>query len=262
MTQRLNIAIEQKDIKAIAQLRRDIAHHKLLGSMFCGSHFVDEGTNLDELARSEAGDAYLARWVDPERASSLVHTALFTGDRCIAQDGDLIEGKRISKVVPGALTISPKGLVAYEAFYVDQHGAAGPPQTFRLGIFVENRFIADLDPQKAAPLASSEGNRDFRWQNDQLDIKPEIILHVAPVQPALRAPASRIGLIVAPAFQQPAAPPHVANPSRAAIPPAQAMDAKTKPLTQAVKPKPAVPPPPRPMWPGQNAVKPKTGATN
>ncbi len=263
MTQRLHAAIEQHDVRAIDQLRRDLIHYQLTGATFCGGHVVDESTHLDEFAPSEIGNAFLVRWVDPERASSFVHTAVFTGNRCVALDGDMIEGKKIAKILPNALAVSQKnGFVAYEALYADQASNAGGPQPYRLGVFIENRFLTDIDPKKVAPIDAVDASRDFRWRKDQelLDVKPEIILHVAPVQPvASQAPASRIGLIVAPAFQQAARSPRVANPSRPATPPAQAMDAKAKPLTPAVKPKPPVPAPPKLLWP---TGKPKTGATN
>lgn len=144
------------------------------GPHYCG-HVIDAGTFIDARARNASGEeAVLIRWLDGK--TNAVHSALFMG-RCLAKDGDTIDGKIISRVLPNSLAVSEKhAFTGWEAEYRESYGPLGLGPSKR-GVFNDNRFVAELDASKASEAGSASGEPDFRW-NDQetLTLKPGLVL--------------------------------------------------------------------------------------
>ncbi len=187
---KLNKAIQQKDIGALDRLKVEVAQMELTGMKFCGDHVLGEGVYLEALALDDSrkDEAFVARWLESERNSNAPHTAVFSTKRCVATDGDILEGKSIVRILPNSLAISNQhGLVAYEALYVD-HPGEGLGADVRRGIFIENRFLIELDPRTASPLGGELGDetRDFSWngEKERLDMRPGVFLAPAPATPA------------------------------------------------------------------------------
>ena len=185
MTKQLDSALERGDIKALSQLQLTVAHWQLSGSSFCAGHKVGEGTFLDATAQSESNQqqAYAERWLEPEPGNT-VHSAVFTKARCIVSDGDTVDGRFITRVLPNSLGVSNRGLVAYEALYLDTTDKGTKRE--RRGAFIENRFAFELDPLKASLLNRpdvTDTDRDFRWNEARgaLDTAPGVAL--APMVP-------------------------------------------------------------------------------
>ncbi len=181
LTQRVDKALADKDVAALDQISLDVTKHQLLGKTMCG-HRVDDGTFVDAVATNASRqDAIAMRWLDAK--GSAVHSAIFTGDaRCVAKDGDSLEGKAIVRVLPNSLAVSNQhGLTAWEGEYWNspvEQAAGGAPHR---GAFIENRFLVELDPHKTSPAGSpdlSDKDRDFQWNKDQetLAVKPGIAL--------------------------------------------------------------------------------------
>jgi hypothetical protein len=132
------------------------------GARYCG-HVMDAGTFVDARARNATGEeAVVIRWLDPKGAA--VHSALSMG-RCIAQDGETIDGRLIVRVLPNSLAVSVRhGLTAWEAEYWNFGEQAGRGAPHR-GVFNEHRFEAELDASKASERGSADP--DFRWNEEQ-----------------------------------------------------------------------------------------------
>lgn len=183
MTNRTNAAIEQKDVNAIEQLKLDATKHQSNGMSVCG-HIVDEGTFVDAASLSASSEEAIAiRWLDPK--GTVVHTAIFTRrKRCVVKDGDTVDGKSILRAMSNSLAVSNQhALTAWEAEYWNSPAEQSKGGAPHRGVFIEFRFLVELDPRKASPLGSrdlSDGdkNRDFRWNDEQetLAVKPEVIL--------------------------------------------------------------------------------------
>ena len=195
--QQIDAAIAQRDLIALERVKLDVAHRELLGSKFCGDHTVDDRTFLDAAEHSPVQEAYAVRWLDREPGKT-AHTAIFTqSGRCVAMDGAvMVTGQIIAAVMPNSLAVSVKaGMVAYEAEYwssaADQAKGAQPTR----GIFIENSFLANLDPQIAsAPFRLNGGveDADFHWngQTETLELKPGVAWRPAP-QPATFTPRAK-----------------------------------------------------------------------
>jgi hypothetical protein len=187
MTNRLHSAFEQKDLRALDQLKLEAAQKQLIGTKFCGEHIFSQAMYLDALALSDSRkeEAFVARWLEPEHGSGEVHSAVFTAMRCVASDGDTLDGRRISRILPNSLAIgNQNGLVAYEALYFD-HQAQSPVQTpdIRRGIFIENRFLIDLDARKASALLNPrDEDRDFWWSpgKERIQMRFGVVVGVPP----------------------------------------------------------------------------------
>jgi hypothetical protein len=142
MTNKLHTAIEQKDTQALDKLQLEVAQRDLDGTKFCGDHVIGQGTLLVALALDDSRkeEAFVARWLEPERDG--IHSAVFTRGRCITSDGAIVDGKRISKILPNSLAISSQhGLVAYEALYFD-HPAGGPSRRNTSGVASSSRPVS------------------------------------------------------------------------------------------------------------------------
>jgi hypothetical protein len=138
--------------------------------------FHQQATHLDVIDTNSVGQAFAVRWLDPARGETFVHTAIFTEKRCVVHDGTFIDEKRILRVLPNSLEVSyPHGLVAYEAIYVDSADDGKSMPSYRRGAFVEDRFVFDIDPQKAS--SSRERNKPDFWfgfLSDQLEVRPDV----------------------------------------------------------------------------------------
>ncbi|MGB6942474.1 MAG: hypothetical protein WBE37_08780, partial [Bryobacteraceae bacterium] len=185
---RVDAAVEQKDPKAIEQLTLEMAQRELMGTQFCGEHVVNGGTFIDAFARNQSHEeAFAVRWLDREPGMT-VHTAVFTNaGRCVVSDGERLEdGKTIASVMPNSLAVSQQhGFVAYEAEYWNSPVERSAGGALHRGIFIENRFLAELDPRNAsAPfsLNVNEQQGDFRWSARQegLELRPGVILPLTP----------------------------------------------------------------------------------
>ena len=213
MTNKLHTAIEQKDTQALDKLQLEVAQRDLDGTKFCGDHVIGQGTLLVALALDDSRkeEAFVARWLEPERDG--IHSAVFTRGRCITSDGAIVDGKRISKILPNSLAISSQhGLVAYEALYFD-HPAGGPemPQDIRRGVFIESRFLLEIDPHKASALSGpKDEDRDFSWnaQTERIDMRPGLALDPVELSAkpdcseAPKAKKPRFGLRLPPSVQR------------------------------------------------------------
>lgn len=193
---RIETAIEKKDLKALKQLELEFGQSKLHGTTFCGEHVVNDGTFVDDIARNNSQEeAYAVRWLAAEPGVT-VHTAIFTASgRCVAHDGEVLDdGKALVQVMPNSLSLSNQhGFVAYEALYWPSPSQNAQGSAPRRAIFIENRYLADVDPRKAsAPfsLNANELDGDFRWNDERelLDVKPGVAL-----VPAAQGPRSPSG---------------------------------------------------------------------
>ena len=184
LTKELHEAIEQRGIKGLDQFKLAVAQGELEGAKFCGERIFGQWTFVAAVALNESRkeEVFVARWLEHDGGSRGVHSAVFTERRCIASDGDIVDGKRISKILPKSLVVSGQnGLVAYEALYFD-HPAAGPemPQFVHRGVFIENRFLVELDLRKGSvpnrPVKDED--RDFWWndQQERLDMRSGVVL--------------------------------------------------------------------------------------
>jgi hypothetical protein len=168
---------------------------------------IDAATFVDARAQNASHEeAQVIRWLDPK--GTAVHSALAMG-RCVAKDGDTIDGKVIVRVLPNSLAVSSRhGLTAWEAEYRNlpfEQSVGGTPHR---GIFNENRFVAELDPSKASEAGSTGGaDPDFRWNEEQetLALKLGVVLVPPPVNfsyrtappPCVAAPAKASGVMAA-----------------------------------------------------------------
>ena len=171
-----------EDDPAFKRLNLDSTKHQIIGMSMCG-HVMDAGTFVDAHAQNASHEeAFVMRWLDPK--STTVHSALFMG-RCVAKDGDNIDGKVIVRVLPNSLAISDRhALTAWEAEYWNNPAEQTGRTTPHRGAFSENRFVAELDPSKASEPESANGaDRDLRWNEEQesLTLKPGVVLVPSPV---------------------------------------------------------------------------------
>jgi hypothetical protein len=177
MAQKLHEAIEQRGIEGLDQFKLAVAQGELAGRKFCGEHIFGQWTFVDAVALNEARkeEVFVARWGG-------VHSAVFTDKRCIASDGDIVDGKLISKILPNSLAVSRQnGLVAYEALFFDHPAEApGSAQFIQRGVFVENRFLVGLGQGNGSVPSRSvrDEGRDFWWndQQERLDMRPGVAL--------------------------------------------------------------------------------------
>jgi hypothetical protein len=169
------------------------------GARYCG-HLVDAATLVGARAKNASGEeAVVIRWLDS--TGLVVHSAL-SGSRCIAKDGETIDGKVIVQVLPGSLAVSNRhGLTAWEAEYWNNSGeqtGGGKPHR---GVFNQNRFEAELDASKASEPGNTDAEPDFRWNEEQekLTLKPGILRGqynsgaTPGTQPCVTAPAKQEG---------------------------------------------------------------------
>jgi hypothetical protein len=111
-----------------------------------GGHAFTPDTHIDSVALNDVGGfVFLARWTDGGKE----RTALFSSKALIAQDGNNVDGKVITRILPVSLQINTAGVPAFEATY------GNPGQT---GIFAGKDF--------AIALVTSGTNDDFVLTDD------------------------------------------------------------------------------------------------
>ena len=180
LTDRIYIAANDWELKALQRQYIDFSRSQFIGRQFC-NHTFTEATYLDAVKTYPGTRAFVARWLDPEPGTTIIHTALFTDSRCVVSDGDVIDGKRIVRVLPNSLAISHQdGLVAYEAIYFDPAHDIMSAHSYRRGVFIDKRFFADIGPQSLT-ATPDENTFDFWWSEklERLEISPE--LRVRPI---------------------------------------------------------------------------------
>ena len=180
LTDRIYLAANDWELKALQRQYLDFTRSQFIGRQFC-NHTFTQATYLDAVRTNSGTRAFAVRWLDPEPGTTIVHTALSTDSRCVVRDGDLIDGKRIFRVLPNSLAISHQdGLVAYEALYSDPADDITPGHSYRRGVFIDKRFVADIEPQSLT-ASPDEDAFDFWWREDleRLEISPG--LRVRPI---------------------------------------------------------------------------------
>ncbi|HTX35088.1 MAG TPA: hypothetical protein VME43_08705 [Bryobacteraceae bacterium] len=142
-----------------------------------GGHTLDRGAVIDGVALNDSGDfAFVARWSE----DGMERTAVFTSKRFVAGDGDVIDGKRIDRILGTSLSLNTGGTVAYEAVY------GGTPRI--TAIFVERKHKADLS-QSGSPY-------DFALQdNGEIVLKAAAQAPAAPRQPTTLQTAQNTGAL-------------------------------------------------------------------
>jgi hypothetical protein len=153
-----------------------------LGANLCG-HVIDAGTFVDARAQNASHEeAVVMRWLDPK--GTAVHSALFMG-RCVAKDGDTIDGKLIVRVLPNSLAVSDRHAISgWEAEFWSSSGEQAPGRTPHRGVFSDGRFVTELDPGKASEVGTASNiDPDFRWNEEEeiLALKPGIVLVPSPL---------------------------------------------------------------------------------
>src|ERR1700733_11324210 len=82
--------------------------------MTIGGKTLTRDTAIDGIAFNDSGEvALVTRWTESDREG----TAVLTSKRLIAQDGDTVDGKFLTRVLPSSLRINTGGLTAYEAIF-------------------------------------------------------------------------------------------------------------------------------------------------
>jgi hypothetical protein len=111
--------------------------------MAIAGHYFTSDTTIDHVALSDNGKVtFIARWSE----DGIEHAAVFTADRLVAQDGDIVDGKHITAISKEAsVAISDEGVVAWEAAYTND-GAEDTAGITHTGIFVESRLRFIPDP--------------------------------------------------------------------------------------------------------------------
>ncbi len=128
----------------------------------------DANSYVEGVSLSDAGElAYVVHSGDPGNE----RTAVITSKRLVARDGEVIEGKTITRVWASALAINARGRVAFEADFKDANGSAR-------GIFIDKHFVTAI---KSAGEPS-----DFALTADgRVIVKPGIAIAPPAVRPAV-----------------------------------------------------------------------------
>jgi hypothetical protein len=174
------------------------------GSTIAGHRFTED-TAIAEAAINDADEvAFIATFAEDDGP----HTAVFTSQRIVAMQDDVIDGKYIASFPPhGGVAINRGGQVAFEAVYTETQDARGLGE---IGIFVENRLAVHM-PRLYGPVAFSltdDGRVELKQQTparqasqqkqgllDRIRIKPPKLPNDAPVtfepEPQAHQSASR-----------------------------------------------------------------------
>ena len=106
--------------------------------MTIGGHKFDKTTRIGGAVMNRRGDvAFVASW----KRHGESHTAIFTADRIVAQEGDVFGLDTIARIsLHPDLRISEYGVVSYTA-NVGTPSHSGRPKLYPLWIFVENRRV-------------------------------------------------------------------------------------------------------------------------
>lgn len=111
------------------------------GLIIGGHTFTPDNTIENSTAFSDTGvAAFVAGWNDPETGKQT--RAVFTTQRRIALEGDVLEGKMLVFINAASLSMNNTGTVAFECVYSD----ASTPTVTKTGVFIERRYIGDITP--------------------------------------------------------------------------------------------------------------------
>ncbi len=104
--------------------------------MVIGGHTFTPKTTIDSVALNDAGEvAFIARWAS---GNNNEHAAIFTSQRLVVSEGDVVEGKFIALIAKNAgIAINFAGQVAYEAWYTTSKEEVVDGT---LGIFIDNHL--------------------------------------------------------------------------------------------------------------------------
>jgi hypothetical protein len=179
-----------------------------------GDHTFTEATLIDGSVHNSVGEvAFVARWLDTDPGSGIVYSAVFTSKRCVAWYWDnRDDGRFVIRILKNSLAINKAGQVAYEALYANNIGEAVEGIVHR-GVFVEQRFAFELDPNKLNWLHGDivDTERDFILTDDGKIIpRPAVVLsppaptpdstHAKPIAQSNQAqPSAKTGCSVTPA---------------------------------------------------------------
>src|SRR5262249_22750089 len=106
--------------------------------MTIGGHTFNVFNTIGNAAINETGKpAFVAQWIEPVR----LPTAIFTLDRIVAADDQIIDGYFVAQIpLDSAIAINGSGQVAYSAIYTKTIEDANT-EMGRLGIFVEHHLV-------------------------------------------------------------------------------------------------------------------------
>jgi hypothetical protein len=164
-------------------------------------HRFTEDTAIVEAAINDNGEfAFIATFAEDDGP----HTAVFTSQRIVARQDDVIDAKFIASFPPHAgVALNTAGQVAFEAVYTENRDARGLGE---IGIFVENRLAVHM-PRLYGPVAFSltdDGRVELKQQTpprqapasqqkqgllDRIRIKPPRLPNDVPVTVAPEPPA-------------------------------------------------------------------------
>jgi hypothetical protein len=120
--------------------QRDTLQASLIGKSIGGVVFSAK-TRIEAMALNSKKEAvFIARWPD---ARGVERAAVFTRQRLVAAEGQVVDDKYIGSLVDAKVAISDAGQVAYSAIYADNLAAADIGSG--VGIFVEKRLVFRLD---------------------------------------------------------------------------------------------------------------------
>jgi hypothetical protein len=130
------------------------------GSTIAGHRFTED-TAIAEAAINDADEvAFIATFIEDDGP----HTAVFTSQRIVARQDDVIDGKYIASFPPhGGVAINRAGQVAFAAVYTESLDERGLGE---IGIFVENRLAVHM-PRLYGPVAfslSDDGRVELKQQ--------------------------------------------------------------------------------------------------
>jgi hypothetical protein len=161
--------------EAAGQLLFDAVKPRLIGKTFCGSAFTQE-THLDAVETNPSAQVFAVRGSIRRAARHLSIPPYSPKSGALSMTVISWTASAFLRVLPNSLAVSySRGLVAYEAIYFDSANDGKSIPANRRGVFIEDRFLLDLDPQKAS--SSRERNRPDFWfgfLSDRLEVRPEV----------------------------------------------------------------------------------------
>ncbi len=145
----------------------------------CGDKTVTEGVVIDAAVTNDSGQkAFVIRWLDQDAHQfEQVHSAVIAFSKCIASDGDDIDGLRIQRILPDSLAISKRG-VAYEVRYIES-----PKYDPQYAVIFDGHLAFRLDET----LWNDEGYR-FTSQDFILTSEGKIFADIHAIAPAEAKP--------------------------------------------------------------------------
>jgi len=105
--------------------------------MKIGDFTFTDDTIIENIALNDQGEvAFIANWVYDQ--SGAIMRAVFTPQRMVAREGDIIEGRYIDALFGRELVINEAGNVGYEAAFID----TSAPWVVQCGVFIGGDHFA------------------------------------------------------------------------------------------------------------------------